>query len=46
MSEIAVIGIGMGTENGLTVEAADFIRSSDLLIGAERMLRDVAGKGQ
>lgn len=46
MSEIAVIGIGMGTEKGLTVEAADFIRSSDLLIGAERMLRDVAGKGQ
>ena len=46
MSEIAVIGIGMGTQKGLTVEAADFIRSSDLLIGAERMLRDVAKAGQ
>lgn len=46
MSEIAVIGIGMGTEKGLTVEAADFIRSSEVLIGAERMLKDIARDGQ
>ena len=45
MSEIAVIGIGMGTEKGLTVEAADFIRSSEVLIGAERMLKDIAREG-
>ena len=29
MSEIAVIGIGMGTEKGLTVEAADFLDHAD-----------------
>ena len=38
MREIAVIGVGMGTPGSMTVEAADFCRSAQLLIGAERML--------
>ncbi|MCC6095810.1 MAG: precorrin-6y C5,15-methyltransferase (decarboxylating) subunit CbiE [Eubacterium sp.] len=42
MSEIAVIGIGMGTREGLTAEAASYIRGADLLIGARRMLADIA----
>ncbi|MEE8885646.1 MAG: precorrin-6y C5,15-methyltransferase (decarboxylating) subunit CbiE [Eubacteriales bacterium] len=35
--EIAVIGIGMGYEQGLTVEAADFIRKADLIAGSGRL---------
>ena len=38
MREIAVIGVGMGTPGSMTVEAADFCRGAQLLIGAERML--------
>ncbi|MDO4260793.1 MAG: precorrin-6A reductase [Eubacteriales bacterium] len=35
---VTLIGIGMGTPEGMTVEAADTIREADLLIGAGRML--------
>ncbi len=39
---IALVGIGMGTKAGLTLEAWDTIQQADLLIGAKRML-EVAG---
>ncbi|MCD8098558.1 MAG: precorrin-6A reductase [Lachnospiraceae bacterium] len=35
---ITLIGIGMGTPEGMTVEAARAIREAELLIGAKRML--------
>ncbi|MCD8198025.1 MAG: precorrin-6A reductase [Lachnospiraceae bacterium] len=35
---VTLIGIGMGTPEGMTVEAARAIREADLLIGARRML--------
>ena len=35
---IFLVGIGMGTEEGVTVQAQKIIRSCDCLIGAERML--------
>ncbi len=38
LKKVFLIGIGMGTENGLTVEAKQFINRSDLVIGADRML--------
>ncbi|MDO4623003.1 MAG: precorrin-6y C5,15-methyltransferase (decarboxylating) subunit CbiE [Eubacteriales bacterium] len=38
MSEIALIGIGMGTWRSMTVEAKEFCDNADLLIGAGRML--------
>ncbi|MGN0364222.1 MAG: precorrin-6y C5,15-methyltransferase (decarboxylating) subunit CbiE, partial [Bilifractor sp.] len=46
MGEITVIGIGMGTKKGLTVEAASCIHEADLLIGARRMLADIAEPDQ
>ncbi len=35
---ITLIGIGIGTPEGMTIEAARAIRAADLLIGAKRML--------
>ena len=35
---ITLIGIGMGTRSGMTVEAAEAVKEADLLIGARRML--------
>ena len=35
---VTLIGIGMGTPSGMTVEAAEAVKNADLLIGAERML--------
>ncbi len=35
---VTLIGIGMGTPEGMTVEAARAVREADLLIGARRML--------
>ena len=35
---ISLVGIGMGTEDGVTVQAQQIIRSCDCLIGAQRML--------
>ncbi|MDO4522193.1 MAG: precorrin-6A reductase [Eubacteriales bacterium] len=37
--EIAVVGIGMGTEAGMTLEAREVCKKADLLIGAGRMLQ-------
>ncbi|MDO4634174.1 MAG: precorrin-6A reductase [Eubacteriales bacterium] len=42
---IAIVGIGMGPEEGMTVEAREVCRKADLLIGAERMLQDVKDWG-
>ena len=36
--KIFLVGIGMGTEEGVTVQAQKIIRSCDCLIGAKRML--------
>ncbi|MBS6396128.1 MAG: precorrin-6A reductase [Clostridiales bacterium] len=35
---VTLIGIGMGTSKGMTLEAESAIREADLLIGADRML--------
>lgn len=35
---VTLIGIGMGTPSGMTVEAAEAVEAADLLIGAGRML--------
>ena len=35
---ISLVGIGMGTEDGVTVHVQQIIRSCDCLIGAQRML--------
>lgn len=35
---ISLVGVGMGTEDGVTVQAQQIIRSCDCLIGAQRML--------
>ena len=46
--EIALVGIGMGGPEGgtMTVEAAEYCRSADLVIGAGRMLRAVTCAGK
>lgn len=36
--EILLAGIGMGSEDGLTVEVREAIQSADILLGAERMI--------
>lgn len=43
---VTLIGIGMGTPAGMTVEAAKAIGESDLLIGARRMLEAADRKGK
>ena len=40
---VTLIGIGMGTPSGMTVEAARAVDGADLLIGAGRML-EAAGR--
>ncbi len=40
---VTLIGIGMGTLSGMTVEAAEAVADADLLIGAGRML-EAAGR--
>ena len=42
---VTLIGIGMGTMEGMTVEAVEEIRKADLLIGARRMLDAVQTEG-
>lgn len=46
MRQIRLIGIGMGTEGTLTIEAEEAIRESDCLIGAKRMLQCVSLEGK
>ena len=41
---IFLVGIGMGTGDGMTVQAEKCIRSCDCLIGAQRMLESVGGE--
>lgn len=40
---VTLVGIGMGTARGMTVEAAEAVREADLLIGAGRMLQAAEG---
>lgn len=40
---VTLIGIGMGTPSGMTVEAAKAVEEADLLIGAKRMLEAADG---
>ena len=44
--ELAIVGIGMGAEESLTLEAKKACREAGLLIGARRMLEAVAIEGQ
>ena len=44
--ELAIVGIGMGAEESLTLEAKKACREAGLLIGARRMLEAVAREGQ
>lgn len=43
---VTLIGIGMGTPQGMTVEAANAIEEADLLIGAKRMLEAAGSTGK
>ncbi len=42
--KVTLVGIGIGTPEGMTVEAAQVIEKADLLVGADRMLAAVADK--
>lgn len=42
--KVTLIGIGIGTPEGMTVEAAQVIEKADLLVGADRMLAAAADK--
>ena len=42
--KVTLIGIGIGTPEGMTVEAAQVIDEADLLVGADRMLAAAADK--
>ena len=44
--QIALVGIGMGERNGMTLEAQQAVREADLVIGAGRMVEAAAGEGQ
>lgn len=44
--KIALIGIGAGAREGMTMEAVEWCESADLLIGASRMLQKIALPGQ
>ena len=43
---VTLIGIGMGTTDGMTAEAAGAVAASDMLIGAGRMLEAVGNPGR
>lgn len=43
---VTLIGIGMGTPSGMTVEAAEEVKAADLLIGAGRMLEAAGQTGK
>ncbi len=42
--KVTLVGIGIGTPEGMTVEAAQVIEKADLLVGADRMLAAAADK--
>lgn len=42
--KVTLVGIGIGTPEGMTVEAAQVIEKADLLVGADRMLAAAVDK--
>lgn len=42
--KVTLVGIGIGTPEGMTIEAAQVIEKADLLVGADRMLAAAADK--
>ena len=42
--KVTLVGIGIGTPEGMTAEAAQVIEKADLLVGADRMLAAAADK--
>lgn len=42
--KVTLVGIGIGTPEGMTVEAAQVIEKADLLVGADRMLAAATDK--
>lgn len=44
--EIALVGIGMGPKEGMTLEAWETCQNADLLVGASRMLEKTKRQGQ
>lgn len=42
---ISIVGIGMGTPDGMTVEAMKAVNGSDLLVGAKRMVSSIGRSG-
>ena len=46
MKQITIVGIGMGNEKTLTIEAAEAIKNAEVLIGAKRMIGERAADGQ
>ena len=42
--KVTLVGIGIGTPEGMTVEAAQVIEKADLLVGADRMLAAAANR--
>ena len=45
LQQIALVGIGMGERNGMTLEAQQAVQEADLVIGAGRMVEAAAGEG-
>ncbi len=43
--QISMVGIGMGSEDGMTIEAARACREAQLLVGARRILESFRGYG-
>lgn len=45
MKNITIVGIGMGSEGGLTIDALDAIRSAELVIGGSRIIKSISQIG-
>ncbi len=43
---ISIVGVGMGTPDGMTVEARNAICSADLIVGAKRMVESAGVSGK
>jgi len=43
---LSIVGVGMGTPKGMTVEARDAIYSADLIVGAKRMVESAGISGK
>ena len=44
--KITIVGIGMGTPEGMTVEAVNVVSEADLLVGAKRMIESVCSEAK